>query len=84
MSHFALFHNMGECCTAGSRTYVQEEIYDKFVEMSVARAKKRIVGDPFDAKTESGPQVNYVTVPITSAFAFHLRSTLINSARFSS
>src|SRR6185503_14658359 len=29
-----------------------------FVEKSVARAKKRIVGDPFDEKTEQGPQVD--------------------------
>jgi len=58
MSHFALFFNMGQCCTAGSRCYVQEEIYDKFVEKSVERAKRRTVGDPFDPKFESGPQVD--------------------------
>jgi len=58
MSHFALFFNMGQCCTAGSRCYVQEEIYDKFVEKAVARAKRRTVGDPFDAKFESGPQID--------------------------
>jgi len=58
MSHMALFYNMGQCCTAGSRCYVQEEIYDKFVEKAVARAQKRTVGDPFDPKIESGPQVD--------------------------
>jgi acyl-CoA reductase-like NAD-dependent aldehyde dehydrogenase len=58
MSHFSLFMNMGQCCTAGSRCYVQEGIYDKFVEKSVARAKTRAIGDPFDPKTESGPQVD--------------------------
>jgi acyl-CoA reductase-like NAD-dependent aldehyde dehydrogenase len=58
MSHFALFFNMGQCCTAGSRTYVQEGIYDQFVAKSVERAKRRTVGDPFDAKNESGPQID--------------------------
>jgi len=58
MSHFALFFNMGQCCTAGSRCYVQEEIYDKFVEKAVERAKRRTVGDPFDPKFESGPQID--------------------------
>jgi len=58
MSHFALFFNMGQCCTAGSRCYVQEEIYDKFLEKSVERAKRRTVGDPFDPKFESGPQID--------------------------
>ncbi|KAF4113736.1 aldehyde dehydrogenase, mitochondrial-like [Onychostoma macrolepis] len=57
-SHFALFFNQGQCCCAGSRTYVQESIYDEFVERSVERAKKRIVGDPFNFNTEQGPQVD--------------------------
>ena len=28
----ALFFNMGQCCTAGSRTYVHQDIYDEFVK----------------------------------------------------
>ncbi|XP_068140767.1 aldehyde dehydrogenase, mitochondrial [Drosophila tropicalis] len=57
-AHFGLFFNMGQCCCAGSRTFVEEKIYDEFVERSAERAKKRVVGDPFDLKTEQGPQVN--------------------------
>uniref|UniRef100_A0A8C4I5Z1 aldehyde dehydrogenase (NAD(+)) n=1 Tax=Dicentrarchus labrax TaxID=13489 RepID=A0A8C4I5Z1_DICLA len=57
-SHFALFFNQGQCCCAGSRTYVQADIYDEFVERSVERAKRRVVGNPFDLKTEQGPQVD--------------------------
>ncbi|XP_022236933.1 aldehyde dehydrogenase, mitochondrial-like, partial [Limulus polyphemus] len=57
MAHFACFVNQGECCCAGSRTYIQEEIYDEFVKKSKERAMKKIVGDPFDDKTEQGPQV---------------------------
>ncbi|KAM4633473.1 aldehyde dehydrogenase, mitochondrial-like [Polymixia lowei] len=57
-SHFALFFNQGQCCCAGSRTYVQADIYDEFVERSVERAKRRVVGDPFNLKTEQGPQVD--------------------------
>ncbi|KAI1901148.1 hypothetical protein AGOR_G00057210 [Albula goreensis] len=57
-SHFALFFNQGQCCCAGSRTYVQESIYNEFVERSVERAKKRVVGDPFNLSTEQGPQVD--------------------------
>jgi aldehyde dehydrogenase (NAD+) len=58
MSHFALFFNQGQCCCAGSRTYVDEKIYDDFVQRSIERAKKRIVGDPFDDSTEQGPQIS--------------------------
>ncbi|XP_072271971.1 aldehyde dehydrogenase, mitochondrial [Pyxicephalus adspersus] len=57
-AHFALFFNQGQCCCAGSRTFVQEDIYNAFVERSVHRAKNRIVGNPFDFKTEQGPQVD--------------------------
>ena len=57
-SHFGLFFNMGQCCCAGSRIMVEESIYDKFVEMSVERAKKRTVGDPFDLGNEQGPQID--------------------------
>ncbi len=57
-AHFALFFNQGQCCCAGSRTYVEEKIYDEFVERSVARAKARTVGNPLDPKTEQGPQVD--------------------------
>ena len=57
-SHFALFFNQGQCCCAGSRLFVEEKAYDDFVERSVARAKKRTVGNPFDPATEQGPQVD--------------------------
>ncbi len=57
-SHFALFFNQGQCCCAGSRTFVEEKAYDEFVERSVERAKTRTVGDPLDAKTEQGPQID--------------------------
>ncbi len=57
-AHFGLFFNHGQCCCAGSRVFVEEKIYDKFVEKSGERARKRTVGDPFDPKTEQGPQVD--------------------------
>src|ERR1700691_2610618 len=57
-AHFGLFFNHGQCCCAGSRVFVEEKIYDRFVEKSGARARSRTVGDPFDPKTEQGPQVD--------------------------
>ena len=57
-AHQALFFNQGQCCTAGSRLFVEEKCYDEFVAKSVERAKQRIVGDPFDEKTQQGPQVD--------------------------
>ena len=56
-SHFGLFFNQGQCCCAGSRIFVEEKIYNEFVERSVERAKNRTVGDPYDGQFEQGPQV---------------------------
>ena len=57
-AHIGLFSNQGQVCCAGSRVFVEESIYDQFVEKSVVRARKRLVGDPFDPATEQGPQVD--------------------------
>jgi aldehyde dehydrogenase (NAD+) len=51
-----LFFNMGQNCSASSRTYVEEPIYDRFVERARQVLQKRKVGDPFDPKTLQGPQ----------------------------
>lgn len=56
-AHQGVFFNQGQCCTAGSRIFVEESIYEEFVRRSVERAKRRIVGSPFDPTTEQGPQV---------------------------
>ncbi|GFP95454.1 aldehyde dehydrogenase family 2 member b4 mitochondrial [Phtheirospermum japonicum] len=58
LAHHALFFNQGQCCCAGSRTYVHERIYDEFTEKAKARALKRTVGDPFKKGIEQGPQID--------------------------
>lgn len=57
-AELALFLNQGQCCCAGSRLFVEQSIHDQFVERVVARARKRVLGDPFDPKTTQGPQVD--------------------------
>jgi len=56
--HQGLFFNQGQICCAGSRLFIEDNIYDEFVEKSVARASRRTVGDPFDPNTEQGPQID--------------------------
>ncbi len=57
-AHLGLFVNQGQSCCAGSRVFVEETIYDEFVEKSIARARKRTVGDPLDPHTDQGPQIS--------------------------
>jgi aldehyde dehydrogenase (NAD+) len=56
-AHKALFTHAGQVCFAAFRLFVHSKIHDQFVAKSVELAKKRVVGDPFDSKTEQGPQV---------------------------
>ncbi len=55
--HAIYFHG-GQCCTAGSRLFVESKIHDEFVERLAEKAKDRVVGNPLDPKTEQGPQVS--------------------------
>jgi aldehyde dehydrogenase (NAD+) len=55
--HAIYFHG-GQCCTAGSRLFVEKKIKDEFVERLAEKAKRRRLGDPLDPKTEQGPQVS--------------------------
>ncbi|XP_071084565.1 aldehyde dehydrogenase, mitochondrial-like [Haliotis cracherodii] len=57
-AHAAIMTNHGQNCCAGSRTFVQEGIYDKFVEVAKTMAENRVVGDPYDVMTQQGPQVD--------------------------
>jgi aldehyde dehydrogenase (NAD+) len=57
-AHLGVFVNQGQSCCAGSRVFVQEKIYQAFVEKSVARAAKRRVGDPLHPTTDQGPQID--------------------------
>ncbi|XP_035683791.1 retinal dehydrogenase 2-like [Branchiostoma floridae] len=57
-AHTSAFFNQGQVCIAGTRTFVQESVYDDFVKRSVERVKKRTVGNPFDMTTQHGPQVD--------------------------
>ena len=54
----AIFFNHGQCCCAGSRLYVENQIFDKVVEGVSEQAKKIRVGPGLDAKTQMGPLVS--------------------------
>lgn len=53
-----ILFNQGQVCCAGSRVFVQEGIYDKFVAAAVEAFGKVKVGDPLDPDTQMGSQIN--------------------------
>lgn len=52
-----IFFNQGQVCTASSRIYVHERIYDAFVDAFVRASKRRTQGNPF-RDVSMGPQVS--------------------------
>ena len=54
----AIFFNHGQCCSAGSRLYVQKSIFDQVVEGVAAKARAIKLGPGLDPATEMGPVVS--------------------------
>jgi len=54
----AIWFNSGQDCTAGSRVYVQEDVYDKFLVALKKRAEEVAIGMPEDEKTSFGPLIS--------------------------
>ena len=50
--------NCGQDCTAATRIYVQDSIYDKFMSMFLAKVKSLRVGNPADESTDMGPLIS--------------------------
>jgi len=53
-----IFFNHGQCCTAGSRVFVHEDIYDEFIKRFKEEGLKHVLGDPLKPSTTQGPLVD--------------------------
>ena len=54
------FTRQGQSCTAGSRLYLHESIYDSFLDKLVRRLGQLKIGDPVDETTDMGAIINRV------------------------
>lgn len=54
----SIFFNHGQCCCAGSRLYVEQDLFDQVVQGVADEAKKIKVGPGLDPHTEMGPLVS--------------------------
>jgi len=57
-SHMGVFLNQGQVCSSSSRIFVQDTIYDKFVEEAVKMAKSIKIGPFTDPEATHGPLVD--------------------------
>jgi len=55
---FGIYFAQGQVCAAGSRLFVQDSIYDKFLDAFSRKAQSIRVGNPLDPATQMGPQVS--------------------------
>jgi len=54
-SAWAIYHNQGQACIAGSRLIIHENVYDEFMAGFKGLAESIRLGDPLSADTEMGP-----------------------------
>jgi len=54
-SAFAIFHNQGQACIAGSRLLLHESIHEEFLDRFLKLARSLKIGNPMDPTTEMGP-----------------------------
>ncbi|KAF3310488.1 hypothetical protein TWF173_009487 [Orbilia oligospora] len=58
-THSGIMSNMGQVCTATSRVYLHEKIYNQFIEeFKKFMVEVNVIGDPFEETTFQGPQVS--------------------------
>jgi acyl-CoA reductase-like NAD-dependent aldehyde dehydrogenase len=57
-AHLGIFFNQGEVCTAGSRLYVQEKVYDQMLGSLASTAKELVLGPGIDPMSQMGPLVS--------------------------
>jgi phenylacetaldehyde dehydrogenase len=50
-----IFFNQGQCCNAGSRLYIERDVYDEVVQGVSDEAKNITVGPGINADTQMGP-----------------------------
>jgi acyl-CoA reductase-like NAD-dependent aldehyde dehydrogenase len=54
-SAFAIFHNQGQACIAGSRLVLHEDVADDFLDGFLELTRSIRLGNPLDGATEMGP-----------------------------
>ena len=54
-----ILYNTGQDCTAGSRLFVQDTVYDTFIPLLVEKAKQLNITNGFDDTANGGPVVHF-------------------------
>ncbi len=52
------FYTQGEICSNGTRVFVQDAVYEAFLDRLAARVRPLIIGDPMDPRTQIGALIS--------------------------
>lgn len=55
---YGIFSSSGQACIAGSRLFIHQNIYDKFLDVLIEKTQNIVVGDPEDVNTQMGPLIS--------------------------
>ena len=69
------FYSTGQVCSNGTRVFVHEAIFDRFVAEVVERTQTISVGDPFDPDIQMGPLVSAPQLEKVAAYLEQARSS---------
>jgi succinate-semialdehyde dehydrogenase/glutarate-semialdehyde dehydrogenase len=72
------FRNAGQTCVCANRLYVQDGVYDAFIQKLSARVESLKIADGFEEGTSIGPLINKAAVAKLNA---HIEDALIKGAR---
>lgn len=68
-THLGIMDNQGQVCTSTSRIYVEDSIYDKFLDMFVKHTEQSSkIGNQFEEGVVQGPQISKVQLDKIKGF----------------
>lgn len=70
-----ILFNQGQVCSAGSRLFIQEGIYDEFLEKLKEKFENIVIGDPLDEETQMGSQINMRQVEKIKSYVDYARES---------
>ncbi|RRJ29430.1 aldehyde dehydrogenase family protein [Halocatena pleomorpha] len=75
VARVGMFHNTGECCCAGTRLFVHEDIRDEFLDAFIDEVTSLTLGDPLCEETTLGPKVTEEQVQRTLEYIEQARDS---------
>jgi len=64
----AIFFNHGQCCNAGSRLYVERDVFNQVIEGVAEQARRLQLGPGFNPSTQMGPLVSEEQLQSVSSY----------------